>query len=116
MFSITGIIKVKKETEQITDTFKKREFVLTDNSDQYPQDINFQLSQDKVGLIDNYKVGDTIEVSFNLRGREWINPQGEAKYFNTLDVWRVVGNQNNVAKPKPTPIAVISDEEEDLPF
>ena len=44
--------------------------------------IEFQ--QDKTDLLNNYKVGQDVKVSINLRGREWINPQGEAKYFNSI--------------------------------
>lgn len=80
---------MKSETVQVTEKFSKREFVLTDSSSMYPQDILFQLTQDKCSLIDAANVNDQIEVSFNLRGREWTSPQGEVKYFNTLEAWRI---------------------------
>ncbi|MFT5581757.1 MAG: hypothetical protein ACI9XP_000407 [Lentimonas sp.] len=89
MFKIGGIVKVVKDIEVISEKFKKREFVLTDASSMYPQDISFQLTQDKCGLADAIAVNDQIEVSFNLRGREWTSPQGEVKYFNTLEAWRI---------------------------
>ena len=75
---------------QATDSFKKREFVLeySDNP-MYPQYVKFDLIQDRVNLVDNIEVGEKIEVTFNLRGREWTSPQGEKKYFNTLDAWRI---------------------------
>lgn len=92
---ITGILKVKNEAQQVSEKFKKREFVLTDNSSQYPQHISFQLTQDKCNLIDQYKVGTEIKVHFNLRGREWTSPQGEVKYFNTLEAWRIEGGANS---------------------
>lgn len=123
MYSITGVVKVIKETEQVTDTFKKREFVITDNSSSYPQDILFQLTQDRTGLIDDVKVNDIINVSFNLRGREWTSPQGEVRYFNSLDAWRVEKNQG--AAPTPTNIppasaesaeTLIDESDDDLPF
>lgn len=88
---ITGILKVKGAAQQVSEKFKKRDFVLTDNSSQYPQHISFQLTQDKTNLIDNYAVGSEIKVHFNLRGREWTSPQGEIKYFNTLEAWRIEG-------------------------
>jgi Domain of unknown function (DUF3127) len=88
---ITGILKVKSEAQQVSEKFKKRDFVLTDNSSQYPQHISFQLTQDKTNLIDQYAVGSEIKVHFNLRGREWTSPQGEIKYFNTLEAWRIEG-------------------------
>lgn len=95
---ITGILKVKGEAQQVSEKFKKREFVLTDNSSQYPQHISFQLTQDKCNLIDPYTVGSEIKVHFNLRGREWTSPQGEIKYFNTLEAWRLEGNTNSGSK------------------
>ena len=88
-YQFTGVLKVKNDTIQVSEKFSKREFVVTDTSSQYPQDVMFQLTQDKCSLLDNVNVNDQITVSFNLRGREWINPQGEAKYFNSLDAWRV---------------------------
>ncbi|MDR0803426.1 DUF3127 domain-containing protein [Fluviicola sp.] len=89
MFKISGILKVKNDTVQVSEKFSKREFVLTDNASMYPQDILFQLTQDKCSLIDGFNLQDQIEVSFNLRGREWTNPQGEVRYFNTLEAWRI---------------------------
>lgn len=99
MFKITGTVKVIMDTMQVSDTFKKREFVLTDASGMYPQDILFQLTQNNCALIDGYNVNDQIDVTFNLRGREWVNPQGEKKYFNSLDAWRVERSAGNAAQP-----------------
>ncbi len=120
---ITGILKVKGEAQQVSEKFKKREFVLSDNSSQYPQHISFQLTQDKCNLIDQYKVGDEIKVHFNLRGREWTSPKNEVKYFNTLEAWRIEGgsgggststsgtNMNDVAATFTS-----ASQEDDLPF
>lgn len=123
MYSITGVVKVIKDTEQVTDTFKKREFVITDNSSSYPQDILFQLTQDRTGLIDDVKVNDIINVSFNIRGREWTSPQGEVRYFNSLDAWRVEKNQGAAPTPSNIPPAstesaetLIDESDDDLPF
>jgi hypothetical protein len=89
MFKLQGIVKVVNPTVQVSEKFAKREFVVTDNASMYPQDIMFQLTQDKCSLADGIQVNDQIEVSFNLRGREWTSPQGEVKYFNTLEAWRL---------------------------
>lgn len=86
---VTGKLKVKSETQVVSDKFTKREFVITDNSSQYPQHISFILTQDKCGLLDKYSEGDEIKVHFNLRGREYTNPKGEVKYFNSLEAWRI---------------------------
>ncbi len=91
---ITGILKVKNEAQQVSEKFRKREFVITDNSSQYPQHISFQLTQDKCSLLDQYNIGAEIKVHFNLRGREWTSPQGEIKYFNSLEAWRIEGGTN----------------------
>jgi hypothetical protein len=89
MYKLAGTVKVVNSTVQVSPTFSKREFVLSDTSGMYPQDILFQLTQDKCTLLDGVNVNDQIEVSFNLRGKEWTNPQGEVKYFNSLDAWRI---------------------------
>jgi len=86
---ITGTLKVKNGEVAVNDKFRKREFVIEDNSSQYPQMIMFQLTQDRCSLIDGYKVGEKLKVHFNLRGREWKSPSGEVKYFNTLEAWRL---------------------------
>ena len=88
--SATGQILKIGQVEQVSDKFRKRELIIkTEAESQYPQTVAFQLTQDRVDKIDGYQAGDTVTVHFNLRGREWTNPQGEVKYFNTLDVWRV---------------------------
>lgn len=78
------------ETKQVTERFQKREFVveMADNPS-YPQHVLFQLTGDRVETLDSFNVGDTVNVDFNLRGREWTSPQGEIKYFNSLDVWTI---------------------------
>ena len=89
MFKFTGTIKVIQDTQKISDKFQKREFVVTDTTSMYPQDIMFQATQDKCNMLDQFQVNDSVEVSFNLRGREWTSPQGEVKYFNTIEAWRI---------------------------
>ena len=108
---VKGTVKVVNTTQVVSDKFSKREFVLTTN-DMYPQDILFQLTQDKCTLLDMFKVGDKVEVSFNLRGREWTNPQGEVKYFNSLEAWKIFKDTNvehNATKDEPV-------ENDNLPF
>ena len=89
MYILNGTVKVVNDTVQVTEKFAKREFVVTDTSNMYPQDILFQSVQDKCGMLDGIQPGEQVEVSFNLRGREWTSPQGEIRYFNTLDAWRI---------------------------
>jgi len=116
-FSISGKLKVVQETQQIKDTFKKREFVLTDDTSQYPQHITFQLVQESCDLLDGMKPGEEVKVLFNLKGREWTSPQGELKHFNSLDAWRVervhIGQEPAPMHAEAPPLP---QEEDDLPF
>ena len=108
---LKGKIKVINDELIITEKFKKREFVITDDSSQYPQDIILQLTQDRTDLIDSYSVGQEITASFNLRGREWTSPTGEVRYFNTIEAWKIEGETIPATEvPAPT---VSTD---DLPF
>ena len=133
-FQLTGKLKKIDPIVQVSDKFSKREFVITDDSSQYPQDVLFQATQDKCTLLDKFNVGDTVQASFNLRGREWTSPTGEVKYFNTLEVWRIEGGQasatasapaaqaNTTTAPAAAPVAqtqnsmVSSTADDDLPF
>lgn len=119
MFHLKGILKVKSDTQVVSDKFKKREFVLTDNSSQYPQHCLFQLTQDRTELIEPFNEGDTITVHFNLRGREWTSPQNEVKYFNSLEAWRIEkDDSSSFSAPNSIPSAAqVSDtQDDDLPF
>ncbi len=89
MFKLQGVVKEVFDTQQVSEKFQKRDFVLTDASSMYPQHISFQVTQDKCTMLDGVSANDQVEVSFNLRGREWVSPQGETKYFNTLEAWRI---------------------------
>lgn len=130
MFKFTGTIKVISDTQRISDKFQKREFVVTDTTSMYPQDILFQATQDKCNLLDQFQVNENVEVSFNLRGREWTSPQGEVKYFNTIEAWRIEkqGQSQPMGMPSSGPSAMnmgsdplpgvgtSTDDDDDLPF
>ena len=111
MFKLTGTVKLINETKQISEKFSLREFVISETSSMYPQDILFQATQDKCSLLDSVKVQDQIEVSFNLRGREWTSPTGEVKHFNTLEAWRIEkAGQGSVIPPDgPSPMSLGSE-------
>ena len=87
--TLTGTLKNKSTVKQVSDNFSKIDFVVTDENTQYPQHVSFQVGNQKTALLDNVNEGDKITVSFNLRGREWTSPQGEVKYFNTLEAWKI---------------------------
>jgi hypothetical protein len=87
---ITGRLHVINEAQQVTERFRKREFVLELNENpRYPQHVQFQLTGDRCEGLDGLSVGDEVRVEFSLRGREWTSPQGQVKYFNSLDVWTI---------------------------
>lgn len=85
---VIGKIKLINAEQQISATFKKRELIVT-TEEQYPQHILIEFAQDKCDLLNNYSIEDSVKVSINLRGREWQNPQGETKYFNSIQGWRI---------------------------
>jgi hypothetical protein len=111
---INGKILEIMDTQQVSDSFKKRTFILEHaENPQYPEYISFELIQDRCELIDSFQVNQEVVVSFNLKGRKWVSPAGETKYFNSLQAWRVEAadketNPNN-------PPTQESDEDE-LPF
>lgn len=121
-FKLTGVIKFIGQPVQVSEKFRKVEFVVTDTTSMYPQDIMFQLTQDKVDLVIPFMEGQEVEVSFNLRGREWTSPTGEVKYFNTLEAWRIDSSGPMQTPPQNTPLPQASTElgspaaEDDLPF
>lgn len=86
---IQGTIKHIEQTKTVgSGGFRKRELIVT-TDEQYPQHLMIEFVQDKTDLLDAYKVGQPVKVSINLRGREWTNPQGEVKYFNSIQGWRM---------------------------
>jgi hypothetical protein len=124
-FELTGKLKTVMETQTFGSGFTKREFVVT-TDEQYPQDIKFELIKEKTSAIDSFKNGDTLKVSFNVRGNEY-----NGKYYVNLQAWRIETAQNAGAPIPPpldpmaemptasvsAPAASIDDiGEDDLPF
>ena len=105
--------------------FRKREVVIT-TEEQYPQHILVEFVQDKCDLLNKHNVGETVKVSINLRGREWTNPQGEVKYFNSVQGWRIESLQTDQGESGMPPVAPIEafepaeelneEDHDDLPF
>lgn len=128
---LTGTITKIGDIQTFASGFQKREVILT-TQEQYPQPIAIEFLQDKVDLPDAHKVGDTVTVGINLRGRSWTSPQGETKYFNSIVGWKILTTGNNtnspatteVPKPKAEPVindsaqdsAELFDDDDDLPF
>lgn len=121
---VVGKVKVVNPEQQVSASFKKREIVVT-TDEQYPQHILIEFAQDKCDLLSAYKVGEDVKVHINLRGREWVNPQGETRYFNQIQGWRIertAAPQSatqaymNNQQPTPQQSPEYSNEPDDLPF
>ena len=88
--NIKGKLLEKFDTQQVTDSFRKREFVVEyAENPQYPEFIKFELIQTNCEQLDGVDVGQEINVNFNLKGRKWTDKNGEVKYFNSLQAWRL---------------------------
>lgn len=108
------------DTEQVTDTFQKREFVVEyAENPNYPEFIKFELIQDRCGLVDDFNAGEDVEVWFNLKGRKWTNPEGQVKYFNSLQAWKVqpaASGEEGPSEGQQEPEWLGGEEKDDLPF
>jgi hypothetical protein len=123
--NISGKITEIFETAKVTETFKKREFVVEySENPQYPEYIKLELIQEKCELLDKYTVGEDVDISFNLKGRKWTDPQGTVKYFNTLQAWKLdkksdAAPADDTSAPsmqEPEWLAEKDDSENELPF
>ncbi|MBC6610088.1 MULTISPECIES: DUF3127 domain-containing protein [Hymenobacter] len=97
-YDATGRLHEIFDEQQVSEKFRKREFVLEVIDGQYPEHIKFQLVQDKTALIDPYKIGDEIKVTFNLRGRGF-NKNGQMLYFTNLEAWRLEAAAGGASAP-----------------
>lgn len=123
---IQGRIKMIDETKTYGNNgFRKRELVIT-TEEQYPQHILVEFVQDKTDLLNSYQVGQLVKVSINLRGREWVNPQGETKYFNSIQGWRIENMESASSTQEMPPVPPMEafepaeefseEDHDDLPF
>lgn len=122
---LKGIIKLIKPIQQISATFSKREFVI-ETQENYPQTIQLELQGDRVDIIDSFAEGQEIEAHLNIKGRLWVSPQGEEKYFNTIVCWKITASSSESLAPiippandqnfMPIPNMDNEEEHSDLPF
>ncbi len=125
---LLGTVKKIGETQTFGSGFQKRELILL-TQEQYPQPLSIEFLSDKINLLDQISEGDSVKIGINLRGREWTNPQGEVKYFNSITGWRIEkatemsANEPTVAQPATNAQPAASsnsnpfeEEEDDLPF
>lgn len=114
---LQGTLKKIFEIQTFQSGFQKREAViLTD--EQYPQPVIIEFLSDKIELLDKVKEGDKVKIGINIRGREWTNPQGEVKYFNSITAWKLEKDGAGKAQVKATPKKLKEEveEDDDLPF
>lgn len=102
-FEIKGRLTEIFETQQISEKFQKREFILetketTGSGSEFVEYIKFQALQDKCSMLDSLHTDDIVKVSFNLKGRKW-EKDGRVSYFTNLDAWRIEKEQSTNESP-----------------
>ncbi|WP_185853382.1 DUF3127 domain-containing protein [Blattabacterium cuenoti] len=114
---IIGKVKKMFETQKFDSGFRKREIVIT-TEEAYPQNILIEFIQDKVDLLENVRPKNKIKVFINIRGREWTNPEGVIKYFNSIQGWKIEDSSTGYSKKTSAAISpsLSSDDFDDLPF
>ena len=112
-YELTGKIKLLQDPKTFDSGFTKREMVVIVEDGKYPQEINLEFVQDKVALLDRLQPGQTVTVSFDIRGREY-----NGRYFNNLQGWKIVSEEeapvDGAAPPQDVPPADAYDD--DIPF
>lgn len=119
-YTIEGRVISVGQTEQKSEKFSVRKFVVDDESPEYANLHEFQLANAKTTLADGLKIGTRVRVHFNIRGRAWTSPSGEVKYFSSLDAWKIEpidGTNDQQAQPQqpaqqPQQATIVND----LPF
>ena len=118
--NVQGTVEKINETQAVSDKFQKREFVVKHGENQdYPEYSSFEFIQDKCDILDVYRVGQEVEVEFNLKGRPYEDKKtGTTRYFNTLQAWKINAlGSNTSAKSKQVELAMAGeDSSSDLPF
>ena len=122
--NIKGKLLEKFDTQEVSNGFKKREFIVEyAENPQYPELLKFELIQGNCDQLNDVQVGQDINVTFNLKGRKWTDPQGNDKYFNSLQAWRIdVGSAQPSSSEQPTEksdpewMSESFSDDDDLPF
>lgn len=123
---LQGTVKKIFEIQSFPSGFQKREMVIL-TQEQYPQPISIEFLSEKISLLDHISEGDQVKIGINIRGREWTNPEGQVKYFNSITGWRL----EKISETSPEPVQAASaasqaeasnenpfaeEDEDDLPF
>ena len=122
-YELSGKLLELFPPQEVSATFKKREFVVekteTASDRVFTDTIKFQLIQDRCALLDAYKVGDDVKVTFNIKGSKW-EKEGRTSYFVNLDVWKMEKLSESTSTPAVSQPVVEStplpEGEDDLPF
>ncbi|MCF7673823.1 MAG: DUF3127 domain-containing protein [Akkermansiaceae bacterium] len=95
-FELEGTLKLIYDTQTFASGFAKREFVVETKDDRYPQSIKFECVKEKTAMLDTFELGDTLLVSFDIRGNEF-----KDKYYVNLNAWKIakVGEGSAAAPP-----------------
>jgi len=124
-YEAVGTVHAIFDTQQVTDTFKKREFAIEIQDGNYPQHVKFQITQDKTAMLDNFQIGQQVRVLFNLRGREYTRKtDGQKDYWTSLDAWRIErvdaasggGSGTDYTQIAPSQASGQSEDFDDVPF
>lgn len=94
-YSLTGTVVFVGATTQISEKFRRRDIVLRSDQDKYPQEVKFQVTQDRCTLLDTLQVGQVATVKFNIRGRAYDRREGGTDWFTSLEIWRVEGSHTS---------------------
>lgn len=119
-FELTGKVIDIQPIQQISDKFRKREFVVEKQENGttaiFVDYIKFQLVQDKCDLINDSFMNTEVKVSFNIKGNKW-ERDGKVNYFTNLDAWRIEKVDQAAATPHSAPSTpnTISNDTNDLP-
>ena len=117
-FELTGKLIVIGETNQITETFKKREFVIEVEQENagrtFTDYVKFQLMQDKCDVLDSFPIGSTLTVKFSIKGNKW-EKEGKVNYFTSLNAFYISGTGAVENQPEPQTQAT-EENNDDLPF
>jgi len=119
-FEISGRLAEKFETQQVSDRFQKREFVLEIKSPgssgfEFVDLVKFQATQDRCSMLDQFDVDDMVKVTFNLRGRKW-EKDGQVSYFTNLDAWRIEKLETESGRPQSNASFQDDVPDQDAPF
>jgi len=113
-YELSGKVKLLQDPKTFDSGFTKREMVVIVEDGKYPQEINLEFVQDKVSLLDDLQPGQSVTVTFDIRGREY-----NGRYFNNLQGWKIETESNNTSVVGGPPLSdgpPVEAYDDDVPF